>query len=247
MTASLSTSTPSRLGPPAVAPHMSGLPGLVADGDRHADQRAVLGPRTVVVLHVRLVEDLVQHEPGVRGALADPAVRDGVLRRSRRRPRRTACVSSSSDRNVPSSLAALLHGMLTAVGTWPARCDCSCGRCAGASSRPANSSGERTSTRFLAPMAATTSSRKARMSRFWLLRGVRRRRRASATSSVSSRESSSHFLRPPSSSSAVVVAVELEVPVGVGGEPVVVAAVQHDRVVVADAALRTAAPRTAPC
>ena len=34
-----------------------------------------------------------------------------------------------------------------------------------------------------------------------------------------------------------VVAVELEVPVGVGGEPVVVAAVEHDGVVVADAAL----------
>jgi hypothetical protein len=33
------------------------------------------------------------------------------------------------------------------------------------------------------------------------------------------------------------VAVELEVPVGVGGEPVVVAAIEHHRVVVADAAL----------
>jgi len=33
----------------------------------------------------------------------------------------------------------------------------------------------------------------------------------------------------------VAVAVELEVPVGVGGEPVVVAAVEHDLVVVADA------------
>ncbi len=35
-----------------------------------------------------------------------------------------------------------------------------------------------------------------------------------------------------------MVAVELEVPVGVRGEPVVVAAVQHDRVVVVDALLR---------
>jgi hypothetical protein len=33
------------------------------------------------------------------------------------------------------------------------------------------------------------------------------------------------------------VAVELEVPVGVGGEPVVVAAVQHDGVVGGDAAV----------
>ena len=65
--------------------------------------------------------------------------------------------------NVPSSLAALLHGMFSAVGTCPARCACSCGRWAGARRRPAYSSGERTSTRFWVPMAATTSSRNARM------------------------------------------------------------------------------------
>src|SRR3954469_4786561 len=47
--------------------------------DRDADQRAVLGPRTVVVLDVRLVEDLVQHEPRVRRPLTDAAVGDGVL------------------------------------------------------------------------------------------------------------------------------------------------------------------------
>src|SRR5207245_1240362 len=51
--------------------------------------------------------------------------------------------------------------MLRALGTWPGRCDCSCGRWAGASSLPLNSSGERTSTRFLVPIAATTSSREA--------------------------------------------------------------------------------------
>src|ERR1700757_5101174 len=44
-----------------------------------AEGRAVLGPRTVVVLHIGLAQDLVQHEPGVRRALADPAVRDRVL------------------------------------------------------------------------------------------------------------------------------------------------------------------------
>ena len=38
---------------------------FVTDGHWHADQRAVLGPRTVVVLHVLLPEDLVQNEPGV--------------------------------------------------------------------------------------------------------------------------------------------------------------------------------------
>src|SRR6202050_1287565 len=47
--------------------------------DRNTDQRTVLGPRAVVVLHVRLAEQFVQHEPGVRGPLADTAVGDGVL------------------------------------------------------------------------------------------------------------------------------------------------------------------------
>src|ERR1700722_2650548 len=51
----------------------------VSQLDRHANQGAVLGPRPVVVLHVRQAQDLVQDEPGVRRALADPAVRDGVL------------------------------------------------------------------------------------------------------------------------------------------------------------------------
>lgn len=39
----------------------------------------------------------------------------------------------------------------------------------GASSLPLNSSGDRTSTRFCEPMAATTSSRKARIAVFWAL------------------------------------------------------------------------------
>ncbi len=66
-------------------PRPTGLPsslrtsGTSPQLDRHADERAVLGPRAVVVLDVRLVEDLVQHEPGVRRALADAAVGDGVL------------------------------------------------------------------------------------------------------------------------------------------------------------------------
>src|SRR3954452_15672793 len=47
--------------------------------DRNADEGAVLGPRPVVVLDVRLVEQLVQHEPRVRRALADTAVGDRVL------------------------------------------------------------------------------------------------------------------------------------------------------------------------
>src|SRR4051812_46066776 len=105
--------------------------------------------------------------------------------------------SSSSDLKVPSSLAALLHGTLIAVGMWPARCDCSCGRCAGASRRPANSSGLRTSTRFFTPIAWTTSSRNARMLRSGALAEYEVFART-GTSFEYGRASSSHFLRPPS-------------------------------------------------
>src|SRR5664279_3455875 len=55
------------------APHMSD-PFL----DRDAHERAVLGPRTVIVLHVVVAEQLMQREPGVAGALTDAAVGDGV-------------------------------------------------------------------------------------------------------------------------------------------------------------------------
>src|SRR3954471_10163880 len=47
--------------------------------DWHRDHVAPLGPRAVVVLHVAFAQQLVQHEPGVRRALADPAVRDDRL------------------------------------------------------------------------------------------------------------------------------------------------------------------------
>src|SRR5262249_31524238 len=53
-----------------------GLSGFVAGRHGYADERPVLGPRTVVVLHIGMAEQLPQHEPGVRGALADAAVRD---------------------------------------------------------------------------------------------------------------------------------------------------------------------------
>src|SRR5690349_11436322 len=58
----------------------TGSVGAGADFDRHADQRAVLGPGAVVVLHVAVAEQLVQGEPGVRGALTDAAVGDRRLR-----------------------------------------------------------------------------------------------------------------------------------------------------------------------
>src|SRR6476659_9728450 len=57
----------------------SGLAPLVAEGDRDAHEGAVLGPGAVVVLDVLLAQQLLEHEPGVRGALADAAVGDGVL------------------------------------------------------------------------------------------------------------------------------------------------------------------------
>src|SRR5439155_27027423 len=47
--------------------------------DRHPDERAPLGPRAVVVADVRIAEQLMEHEPRVRGPLADAAVRDDVL------------------------------------------------------------------------------------------------------------------------------------------------------------------------
>src|SRR5690606_34844330 len=49
--------------------------------DRDADEVAPLGPRAVVVLHPVEAEEVFQHEPGVAGALADAAVRNGVLLR----------------------------------------------------------------------------------------------------------------------------------------------------------------------
>ena len=49
--------------------------------DRDVDHVAPLGPGAVVVLDVVLAEQLVQHEPGVRRALADPAVGDDRRRR----------------------------------------------------------------------------------------------------------------------------------------------------------------------
>src|SRR5918992_4075084 len=44
--------------------------------DRGADEIAPLRPGAVVVLHVRIAEQVLEHEPGVTGALADAAVGD---------------------------------------------------------------------------------------------------------------------------------------------------------------------------
>src|SRR6476469_125434 len=56
----------------------SNLLRSLADLDGGADQRAVLGPRAVVVLHVRIAEELDQREPRVGRTLADAAVRDDL-------------------------------------------------------------------------------------------------------------------------------------------------------------------------
>src|SRR5690242_17294180 len=75
MTVSFARSTPAgRVGDWAGAPHMSDV--LL---DRDTDERAVLGPRTVIVLDVLVAEQLVQREPRVARPLADAAVGDGVL------------------------------------------------------------------------------------------------------------------------------------------------------------------------
>ncbi len=146
---------------------------------------------------------------------------------------------------VPSSLAALHHGTFAEVGMWPPRWLCSCGRCAGASSRPAYSSGDADVDEVLdAPIAATTSSRKARMLRVLLLRRVGGRR---AVDDVVGQLAAVELplLAAAVEQPDVLVAVELEVPVGVRGEPVVVAAVEHDGVVVGDALLDSSASNCA--
>ena len=52
---------------------------LRADLHGHAHEVAPLRPRAVVVLDALAAEQLVQHEPRVRRALADAAVRDDLL------------------------------------------------------------------------------------------------------------------------------------------------------------------------
>src|SRR3954453_12348236 len=83
MTVSFSMSIPAgSVGVCSGAPHIQTISssptrsGGLLDGD--TDERAVFGPRAVVVLDVLVAEQLVQREPGVAGTLADAAVGDGV-------------------------------------------------------------------------------------------------------------------------------------------------------------------------
>src|ERR1700733_3949174 len=47
--------------------------------DWRTDQVAPFGPRTVVIFHAVVAQEIFQNEPGVRTALANPAVRDHFI------------------------------------------------------------------------------------------------------------------------------------------------------------------------
>ena len=132
----------------------------------NTDGRAVFGPRSVVVLDVVDTEDFVQHEPRVSGTLTDPAVRDGVLAQIDAFGFVQLAQSSASERKVPSSLAALLHGIFAAVGMLTRTLRLLLRQVSQGKQLPEYSSGLRTSTRFSLPIAAVTSSRNARIAVF---------------------------------------------------------------------------------
>ena len=94
--------------------------------DRDVDQVAPLGPGAVVVLDVVLAEQLVQDEPGVRGALADPAVGDHRLAVLEHAGLGVELAQLVGRLNVPSSLTAWAQGTEAAPGMWPPRCAPSC-------------------------------------------------------------------------------------------------------------------------
>src|SRR5207253_9692038 len=66
-----------RLRPPLQPLDLDELAGRVFDG--HADDGAVLSPRAVIVFGVTEAEQLVEHKPRERRALADTAVRNHVF------------------------------------------------------------------------------------------------------------------------------------------------------------------------
>ena len=119
----------------------------------------------------------------------------------------------------------------------PPRCACSWGRCAGASRRPANSSGERTSTRLsLADRGEHLVA--VGPDRLVLLLGAVAGRPAGRDLGHQLAGVEFPLLPAAVEQPDVAVPVDLEVPVGVGGEPVVVAPVEDHGVIVRDAPLR---------
>ena len=172
---------------------------------------------------VRVAEELVQHEPGVARTLADAAVGDDVLvgGDALAAVERVQLVGGLEGAVLVDGLA---QGTLAAPGC--GRAGPLLGRSGGARISPAYSAGERTSTRrrsrrgparrrgWPAAPAVPASGRRS-------ARGGRR------LVGACSRSSSSHFLRPPFISLTRSCPVA-RAPVSVGGEPVVVVAVEHD-------------------
>src|SRR5262245_3266651 len=70
----LALASPRSLRPPRF------IPTAVLDaGDRHADRAAPFGPGAVVIAHCRVTQQILEHEPGMRRALANSAVGDHVF------------------------------------------------------------------------------------------------------------------------------------------------------------------------
>src|SRR5258707_15871337 len=59
-----------------------GRPWFLALGNGRTYQIAPLRPRSVVVAHARIAQELRQHKPGVRRPLPDPAVSDHLVVRA---------------------------------------------------------------------------------------------------------------------------------------------------------------------
>src|SRR3954451_7721096 len=204
--------------------------------DRDTDQRAVLGPGTVVVLDLRLVEDLVQHEPRVRGALTDPAVGDGVLAEvdALVLVERLQLVVAAEGAVVVRGLAPrdVLRGRdVTGALRLLLREVCRCEELAGELVRRTHVDEVELADRLDSLVAERADV---------VVRLLRRVRRLVAVRHLFDELAAVDLplLTAAIEQLEVVVAVELEVPVRVGRKPVVVAAVEHDEVVVGDALLR---------
>src|SRR5581483_7113450 len=205
--------------------------------DRHSDRAAPFGPRTVVVADVGVTQELVEHEPRVRGPLADAAVRDDLAVRRDALPAvdllqlvvaleravlgvdRGAPRDADGSRDVAAALGALLRQVL--------RCE----QLARVLLRRADvdEAGLADLAHDVVLVCAELFARRA----VELVRGLLDLRRVG-------RVRAPFFL--PLDATAVdqldlVVAVVLERPVRVGREPVVVVAVEDDVRVRRDAAL----------
>src|SRR6476659_7739447 len=221
MTVSFVTSTfGGRTGLWAGAPHMSDV--LL---DRDSDERTVFGPGAVVVLDVLVAKQLVQGEPGMAGPLADTAVRDrvlpvveagGAIERTQlvvrlERPvfvSRLAPRDVDGSRDVPGPLGLLLREM----------------------SRSQEPAGELVRGPHIDQILDADCVDRLvaeRTDRGVLIgRGVRGRRPSVELPLLATAVEQLHVLVP----------LQLEIPVRVRREPVVVAAIKHHGVVVADTA-----------